>query len=121
MLARFHRRRVYGNRLRTALAISKNHQHPRQQSRPQHAQPELDEEEACPRRRGRSQEVERRHAVDRHTAKQRSAVSCEPEYVINARVVENVIAGQDGKTTMSSGTSVSGQMPQMPPTGGVDK
>ena len=76
---------------------------------------------ALTRRRGRSQEVERRHAVDRHTAKQRSAVSCEPEYVINARVVENVIAGQDGKTTMSSGTSVSGQMPQMPPTGGVDK
>ena len=73
----------------------KKHQHPRQQSRPQHAQPELDEEQAYTRRRGRSQEVERRHAVDSHTARQRSAVPFEPAYVIDARVVENVIAGQD--------------------------
>ena len=50
---------------------------------------------ALTRRRGRSQEVERRHAVDSHTARQRSAVPFEPAYVIDARVVENVIAGQD--------------------------
>ena len=73
----------------------KDHQYLRQQSRPQFAQPELDEEKTCARRRGRSQEVERRHAVDSHTARQRSAVPFEPAYVIDARVVENVIAGQD--------------------------
>ena len=52
---------------RTGAMAPKNHQHPRQQSRPQHAQSELDEEDACTRR-------------------------LEPEYVIDVRVVENVIA-----------------------------
>ena len=76
--------------------VPKDHQHLRQQSRPQHAQPELDGEEACTRRRGRSDGgLATYHAVDRHTANQRSAVSCEPEYVFELRVVETVIAGQD--------------------------
>ena len=45
----------------------KDHHHLRQQSRPPHEQPELDEEAACTRRHGQSQEVDRQtHRQDTH-------------------------------------------------------
>ena len=79
---------------RTYAMAPKDRQYLRQQSRPQHAQPELDEEEACARRRGRSQWLAHHTSSSRPShgqTTQRGILRTRVRY----RRKSNMIAGQD--------------------------